>query len=227
MDTRTFLQKLLIVLALSFCAACQMLDNPTGPVTSTSGWAVTPVFDAGEPQGRRIFVTCEDTARSGMREALTSSFAQSLASRGYESVANEAEADLLCVLVVRYFGRTLPPDGHAELVSQAGDVILGGDESWLAPDGSGYDTQSRKPRPLKFRSAVRSRFGEVFRGQQEDEWTLLIDVAIGARVAGQRQVLQRHEGRVWAASASTALDRKAASAALLAEIEPRLAETLP
>ncbi|HTF89245.1 MAG TPA: hypothetical protein VK843_12615 [Planctomycetota bacterium] len=226
MNSHSFLSKLVLAVALSFLAACSMLANPTGPVTSESGWVSTPVFDQG-PAGRRIQVSCEDPAKSGLKEELSASFLQSLSSKGYSAASSESEADLLCVLVVRYFARTVPPEGHAELVAQSTDTIQGGDESWLAPDGSGYDTQTRKPRVFKFRSGARSRIGEVFRGHQDDEWTLLVDVAIGARVAGQRQVVQRHEGRVWAACNSTALDRKTASEVLLAEIEKRLPETLP
>jgi hypothetical protein len=217
----------ILVLALSFLASCALVSSPSGPVTSKSDWAAVPSFDSGHAPGKRIYVSSADPGKSGIGAELAKSFTETLTAKGYESVASAAEADLLCVLVVRYFGRTLPPDGYVALLAQAGDTILGGDESWLAADGSGYDTQSRKVRGVRFRSGSRSRISEVFRGHQDDEFTLLIDVAIGARTQGQRQVVQRHEGRLWSSCTSLSLDRTAAKTALMAELQKRWSETLP
>ena len=199
MNIRAFPLFCWFALALSLLGACQSSPPAsTEPPLTASGWASVPAFEAGLRHGQRFHVTCEDPARSSKGAQLAQAFAESLAAKGYVHTENAAEADFLCVLVVRYCGRTVPPDGQLELITQAGDTILGGDESWLAADGSGYDTKARKARAVRFRSGVRSKMGEMFRGHQDDQWTLLVDVAIGARMPEQRQALQRHEGRVWA-----------------------------
>src|SRR5690349_10601980 len=97
----------------------------------------------------------------------------------------------------------------------------------LATDGSGFDTKTRKPKAIKFRARVRSKFGEFFRGREDDEWTVLLDVAIGTRSSDQPQMVQRHEGRVWASSIVGEQDRAAATERLLAELGKRWSEALP
>ncbi|HUR27489.1 MAG TPA: hypothetical protein VM509_04830 [Planctomycetota bacterium] len=227
MDVRS-ISCVLLALALQGLAACQLISPTTSGTFSTkSGWASAPAFAAGAPSSKRIHVRAEDPAKSALGAQLAQSFASAVAARGYVGVDSAAEADLECVLVVRYFGKTVPPDGHVELLAQAGDTIQGGDEKWLAADGSGYDTENRKPRAVRFRSGVRSRVGEVFRGHEDDEWTLLVDVAIGARAQGSGKDVQRHEGRAWASTTAEVVDRASAATALTAELRSRFAESLP
>ena len=92
---------------------------------------------------------------------------------------------------------------------------------------SGFDTKTRKPKVMKFKVGTRSKFAEYFRGQEDDAWALLVDVAIGARASGQSQSLQRHEGRVWASTVAGALESAAAKDILLAELKKLLPQSLP
>lgn len=226
MNQRKILWCCSLALALFFAGACQSASISTGPPVQSSGWASVPKFDAAL-RGRRFHVNCEDPSKSSLGAQLTREFVEALTAKGYQSVDSTSDADLLCVLVVRYFGHTLPPDGHTDLLTQAADTIQGGDEGWLAADGSGFDTKSRKPKVMKYKTHTHAKILQWFTGHEDDEWTLLVDVAIGARTDNSGKVVQRHEGRVWASIVSVSLDRAPAIQGLIAEIRKRLPEGLP
>jgi hypothetical protein len=226
MNTRTRFACLL-ALVLAFAPACSSTRPPASPVTQ-GGWDRPPVFDTSRIASPRIHVASEDPARSNVGPRLVRALTDALATKGYETVTSPTDADFLCVLVVRYLGRTAPPDGYLELLAAAaGDPILGGDESWLAPDGSGYDTVTRKSKTIRVRSRARGWFGELFKGHEDDEWVMVVDVAIGARQPEQRTVVQRHEGRAWAASVDYELAKPAATQLLLEELKTLLPAGFP
>jgi hypothetical protein len=171
-----------------------------------------------------VHVLCADPVRTKAAPAIESGLIRALEAKGYTCTANSAQAEYLLRVTVRYLGRSLPPDGHADVLVRAREDILAGEAGWRAADGSGYDTQMRKPRGLFSRPKVRGFWGELFQGHQDDEWTLLLDVAIGARVNGE---ILRYEGRVWARADGTVLEREEAVRLLLAELERRWPEGLP
>lgn len=209
-------------------ASCASTPKPPPAPQTRGGWEPPPAFDASRLAGRRIQVTAEDPARSNLGPRLARAVGDELATRGYTPVNSAAEADLLCVLVIRYCGKAAPPDGHLEVLTAAGaDPILGGDESWLPPDGSGVDTEVRKAKTIRFRSRARGFFGELFKGHEDDEWVMVVDVAVGARLPDQRVVLQRHEGRAWAESVDYELEKNTASTLMLNELRTRIASAFP
>lgn len=227
MNTRT-LFSFLLALVFACASGCRSTPANDAPPVTHGGWEPAPSFDASRLAGRRIRVVSEDPARSNLGPRLVRGLTDALASKGYEAVTNSADADFLCVLVIRYFGRSVPPDGHLELLAAAGaDPILGGDDGWLAPDGSGFDTVTRKSKAIRFRSRARGWFGKLFKGPQDDEWDVVIDVAIGTRQSEQRSVVQRHEGRLWASAVGSALGKLPATELLLAEINSQLPAKFP
>jgi hypothetical protein len=174
-----------------------------------------------------VHVTCEDPVRSKVGERIASALTAALEAKGYTTVALPSEADFLVRLVVRYLGRSTPPDGHADVVARASETILAGDAGWLASDGSGFDTEVRKPRGLHSRPKVRGFWGELFQGHEDDEWTLLVDLAVGTRSSDAPELVRRHDGRLWAQADAFALDRATATELLLTELEERLGESVP
>lgn len=227
MNTRT-LFSCLLALVLACASGCRSTPANNAPPVTKGAWEPAPTFDASRLAGRRIRVVSEDPARSNLGPRLSRELTDVLASKGYVAVTNSTDADFLCVLVIRYFGRTVPPDGHLELLAAASaDPFLGGDEGWLAPDGSGFDTVTRKSKAIRFRSRARGWFGELFSGPQDDEWVIVVDVAIGTRQPDQRSVVQRHEGRLWASAVASVLGKVPASELLLAELKSQLPAKFP
>jgi len=215
---------LLLPLTLAFLAACRSAPISSGPPTSASGWALAPDLGADRPSGKSVHILCADPVRSKTGPAIESALIRALEAKGYTTTADPASADYLCRLTVRYLGRSVPPEGHGDVLKGAREPILAGDSGWLAADGSGVDTQLRKPRGLYSRPKARGFWGELFSGHEDDEWTLLLDLAIGTRSG---ELVQRHEGRLWARADATVLEKAAAIELLLSELEKRMPECLP
>lgn len=223
-----WLLPLFLLALLAATTACSSTPKPPPSPQTRGGWEPAPVLDAGQVAGKRILVTSEDPARSNLGPRLARALTDELAPKGYVPATSAAEADFLCVLVIRYCGRAAPPDGHLDVLAAASpEPVLGGDESWLAADGSGYDTVTRKSKTLRFKSRARGWFGELWSGHEDDEWVMIVDVAVGARRADQRAVVQRHEGRAWAATVDYEMDKAAATTLMFAELKTRLPEAFP
>ena len=226
-DSRRAWWLLSLVLLLGWIGACRSAP-PTGVMASDARWVgAAPSFAAEAAGGRRVHITLDDPTRSAEAPRLLATLQQGASDKGYTIVQDSAQAEVLCRVSLRYLGRVTPPDGQLALVEKAGPTIQAGDENWLAADGSGFDTEMRKATLVRYKPNVRSAFGEVLRGVEEDAWALVLDFGIGVRDPASREHIQRHEGRLWSAARAPKLARPEAVQALLDALAPLAPAALP
>lgn len=185
---------LVVALAiLASMASCRTvgraIGNADANAQSSIHWVVVPEMDPVDPTGKSVYVRFRNIAGAYEYDFLRSELERAVEERGYEVTRSPGEATFYVDAVLRFFEKNPNVDNGQTLLSAAGGVAAGAAGWQLA--GAVSDSHVVRGATAVSLGAVAS--SSIKNRMAVVEWNLLLDVAIGERMAQAVETSLRNE----------------------------------